>query len=212
MKKLIKGFATITSLFCLLSLVSCNMATEDELLATVGKTKKDNINTTIPTNSSSGESSALWSKFDGADMQVWEKTATLTETAEGLDIEIGSVGWWGMCFCNAAGVGPNDNPVTFDMSKVKKITFEAKASETASVLIAQSNSKAEDVNHKTIDLSTDYKTKTYELKSPEKNAYGLFDLLANSKGGTAKTGIVISIKNIKFIDAAENETVPTRNE
>lgn len=212
MKKLIKNLAAITSLFCLLSLVSCDMATEDELLATVGKTKKDNINTTIPANSNSGEASALWSMFDGADMQVWEKTATLTETAEGLDIEIGNVGWWGMCFCNAASVKPEEQPVTFDMSKVKKITFEAKASENASVLIAQSNSKAQDVHHKRIDLSTNYETKSYELTSPEKNAYGLFDLLANAKGGTAKAGVVISIKNIKFINADEVEIIPSRNE
>ena len=209
MKKIVKLVIALGMLSLLFSFAACDLPTESELLG--GNNKIINNDDPVIDNPGSG-SSALWSTFDGADMQVWENTATLTETEEGLDIEIGNAGWWGMCFCNAASVGPNDGAVTFDMSKVKKITFEAKASEKASVLIAQSDSKATDVNHKTIDLSTNYLLKSYELKSPEKNAYGLFDLLANSKGGTSKTGVVISIKNIKFLDANGNETVPTRNE
>ena len=209
MKKIVKLVTALGILSLLFSFASCDLPTESELLG--GNTKNINNDNPIIDNPGSG-SSALWSMLDGADMQVWEKTATLTETDEGLDIEIGTVGWWGMCFCNAASVGPNDGAVTFDMSKVKKITFEAKASEKASVLIAQSNSNAVDVNHKNIELSTSYLTKSYELISPEKNAYGLFDLLANNKGGTTKTGVVISIKNIKFLDVNGNEIVPSRNE
>lgn len=212
MKKIIKLLTAIGMLSLLFSFAACDIPTESELLGDGGKTVTKDPVTTIPSNDSNSGSSALWSMLDGADMQVWENTATLTETDEGLDIEIGTVGWWGMCFCNAASVGPNDGAVTFDMSKVKKITFEAKASEKASVLIAQSNSNAVDVNHKNIELSTNYLTKSYELISPEKNAYGLFDLLANNKGGTTKTGVVISIKNIKFLDVNGNEIVPSRNE
>ena len=156
--------------------------------------------------------SSLWSMFDGADMQVWEKTADLEETDEGLDITIGSSGWWGMCFCNSASTGV-DSPdcVTFDMSKVAKITFEAKASKKASMWVSQSDAESKAVNQTKISLSTSYATKTFNLKNPGKKDYGVLDIGGGDLNTTTESDVVISIKNIKFLDASGTEIVPTRN-
>lgn len=216
MKKSLKLLAALGMLSMLISVVACDMPTEEQLLGATTKEGEEASSSSGESTNSSGSnsSSPIWSKFDGADMQVWEDTVSLSPTADGLEIKIGSKGWWGMCFCNKADVDKlSPDCVTFDMSKVKKITFLAKASKEASMWIAQSNENATDVNHKLLNISTEFEEKTYELQSPGTHDYGLFDLGANDAvGGTKESKVVFTIKNIKFLDANGNEIVPSRNE
>ena len=159
----------------------------------------------------------LWSMLDGADMQMWSDpsglTAELEETSEGLKITvIGNENWWGMCFCNNAATDVAAGAVTFDMSKITKITFEAKASENASMWVSQSNAQAKVTNQKKIDLTTQFETKTFTLSNPGTKDYGVLDIGGGDLSTTVKKDLIIVIKNIKFFDANGNETVPSRNE
>ena len=209
MKKIVKLVTTLGILSLLFSFASCDLPTESELLG--GNNKIINRDDPVIDDPGSG-SSTLWSRFDGADMQVWGNTATLTETEEGLNIESGNAGWWGMCFCNSTGVGAGSDAVTFDMSKIKKITFEAKASENATMWASQSDATATVTNQTKINLSTSYATKEFVLRNPGTKDYGVLDIGGGDLDTTTKSDVVISIKNIKFLDANGNETVPTRNE
>lgn len=204
MKKLLRAIKALGLITVVLAFAGCDMLTEEELLATVGK-KVDG-------------GSVLWSSFEGAAMQVWlgetskKETAELHETADGLTIKIKDEGWWGMCFCNDAGVGADQNPVTFDMSGIAKITFEAKASEKASMWISQSPKDSKPVNQKAVSLGTSFEPKEYSLTNPGKDCYGVFDLGGGDKDTTTKSGVVITIKNIKFLDKDGKEIAPSRNE
>lgn len=209
MKKLLKIFAAFAMFATAISFASCDMATEEELL---------NKKTTAGGGGGAGSGSILWSSFDGAAMQVWQSefepynfTASLAETEEGLEITVLDEGWWGMCFCNDASVGANSNPVTFDMSKVKTITFEAKASKAGDIWISQSPRDSKPVNKQTVTLSTEFATKTYTLSNPGTDCYGVLDIGGEGSGIVASDSIV-TIRNIKFLDAEGTETVPSRNE
>ena len=217
MKKMLKIFAAFAMITMAISFASCDMATEDELLEDPKKT------TTGGTGGGGGggggsSSSPLWASFEGADMQVWKATkdspltADVEETDEGLKITIGSENWWGMCFCNDAAVGADDDPVTFDMSKVEKITFEAKASKAASMWVSQSDNKSKVINQKKVTLSTEFETKTYTLSEPGTNDYGVLDLGGGDLGTTVESDVVITVRNIKFLGADGSEKNPTRNE
>lgn len=229
MKKMFKLFATFAMISLVTSFAGCDLASEDELLnatpeKTTGTIPQDAGSTGESGSSESGgasgaevssgiSTSPLWSMFDGADMQVWEGTAMLEETDESLEITIGSAGWWGMCFCNAASVGAKSSDcVTFDMSKITKITFEAKASEKATMWVSQSDAESKPQNQTKINLTTSFETKSFTLKNPGTKDYGVLDIGGGDLGTTTKSDVVISIKNIKFLDANGTETVPTRNE
>ncbi len=211
MLKIEKLLIAVGIISMILSFTGCGLKTEAELL-NGGK------GTGLTPGSNTGSSSPIWSKFDGADMQVWndeatkKPTALLEEKSDCLAITIKAFGWWGMCFCNNASTGPGAGCTTFDMSNVKKITFEAKASENASMWVSQSNSAAQPTNQKKIELSTSYEEKTYVLNNPGKTDYGVLDLGGGDLNTTTKSDVVISIKNIKFFDANDVETIPARNE
>ena len=213
MKKLVKLLAAIGTLSLLFSFAACDIPTESELLGNNNKIIEKDPNVKTPGEVSNG---GLWSMLDGADMQVWrgdtDLTATLEETDEGLDITIGTQGWWGMCFCNSASVGVGPDAVTFDMSKIKKITFVAKASEDATMWVSQSDSAAKAANQVKINLTKSYATKEFVLKNPSTKDYGVLDIGGGDLGTTTKTDVIISIKNIKLFDANGNETVASRNE
>ena len=210
MKKVFKLLAAFGMISLMASFVSCSLLTEAELI-------EKNKQTPGP-NNGGGSSSILWSKFDGASMQVWKgevskkETAKLKETTEGLEITIGSEGWWGMCFCNDASVGANvSDVVTFDMSAIDKITFEAKASEVASMWVSQSDASSTVVNQQKIELTNEFATKTFTLSNPGKRDYGVLDIGGGDLATTTKSDVVITIKNIKFFTADGTETVPNRN-
>ena len=210
MKKIVKLLTALGMISLLFSFVACDIPTESELLGGDNK----NINNDDPVISSpGGGSSTLWSSFDGADMQVWENTATLTETDEGLDIEIGNAGWWGMCFCNAAGVGAGSDAVTFDMSKVAKVTIDVKANQNASMWVSCFDQSANTPNPKKIDIGTSYETKEVALSGNGNRDYGVLAIGGNNETGTTvKTGVVISIKNIKLFTSTGEEISPARND
>ena len=226
MKKMLKLFTAIAMLSLVISFAGCNMDTEDDLLEDAGKPvpgMQDGNNasggsstggtgsiggTGGAVGTGGGSTSPLWASFEGADMQVWENTAGLTPTDECLEIEVKNSEWWGMCFCNKADVAPGANAVTFNMSKVKKITFDAKATTALSIWVSQSNNAAEKKNDKTFAWTTEYETKTYTLLNPGTSDYGVLDIGGNSNPYEA----VISIKNIKFYNSEGTEIVPTRNE
>ena len=201
MKKMLKLFAAFAMLSLAVSFASCDLATEDELLETVaedpatpgntgsngtGSSGTGSNNNTGGTgtggsgsntgNSGSSSTSPIWSKFEGADMQVWVDTATLTPTAEGLDIKVKNADWWGMCFCNKADIGPEKEHVSFDMTKIKTITVEAKASAPVTIWLAQSDSNAAKVNDKEFEIDTTYKTLTYTLSNTSSHDYGVLDI------------------------------------
>ena len=97
MKKIAKLFAVTGMMSLLISFVGCDMATEADLVGTNPQTtvpatdntssadtekesddsNKDEKTNKPTTDKSSSDTTSLWSMFDGADMQVWEKTATL---------------------------------------------------------------------------------------------------------------------------------------
>lgn len=214
MKKLVKLLAAIGTLSLLFSFAACDIPTESELLGNNNKIIVEDPNVKTPGEVSNG---GLWSMLDGADMQMWSDpsglTAELEETSEGLKITvIGNENWWGMCFCNNAATDVAAGAVTFDMSKITKITFEAKASENASMWVSQSNAQAKVTNQKKIDLTTQFETKTFTLSNPGTKDYGVLDIGGGDLSTTVKKDLIIVIKNIKFFDANGNETVPSRNE
>ncbi len=211
MKKIVKLIAALGMLAMAFSFVGCDMATEDELNGVVegGNTGGTGGNK----GNGTAASTPLWSMFEGADLQVWEKTADLTPTKEGLEIKIGSLGWWGVGFCNAAGVGPSaGDVVTFDMSEVASISFEAKASENASMWVSCFDQSAGTPNPKVVNISTSYETKTVAISGNGRNDYGVLTIGGNNETGTTvKTGVRITIKNVKFLNSAGTEITPKRN-
>jgi len=219
MKKSLRLLAALGMLSMLISLVACDMPTEDQLLGATTKEGEEagsSSGDSKDSASSTGTKSPLWSKFEGADMQVWVIEGTTTTTADVspksdcIEIAIKSAGWWGMCFCNDKAVAANAGAVTFNMSQVKTITFEAKASETASMWVAQMPTAP--TNQQRVELSTEFAEKSYSLVNPGSNDYGVLSIGGGDLNTTVKTGVKISIKNIKFLDANGNEIVPSRNE
>lgn len=210
MKKSLRLLAALGMLSMLISVVACDMPTEEQLLGATTKEGEDAGASSGESSNSSGSnsSSPIWSKFEGADMQIWVDTATLTPTADCLEIKVKNSEWWGMCFCNKADVGADEGAVTFNMSGISTITFDAKASSPVTIWVAQSDAVAEKQNVKNVSLTTTFETKTYTLQNPGNRDYGVLDI----GGDNNPFGTIISIKNIKFLDAAGNETVPSRNE
>lgn len=158
----------------------------------------------------SGTTSGIWSKFEGADIQIWSNTFTAEEdSTDGLVITVGSVGWWGGCFCNAGAVAPTaSDVVTFDMSNVAKITFDAKASASGSMWVSCSDSAANTKGKTTMNLTTDFVSQTFNCTGNVSSTdYGVLDF-----GGENASGTIVYIKNIAFYDSTGTEIVPTRNE
>ena len=207
MKKIVKLLTALGLVSLMVSFAGCGLKTEAELL---------NGSTTRGGEANGGESSPLWSSFEGADMQVWVIEGTSTTTADVaqrsdcIEITIKDAGWWGMCFCNDKAVGANQSPVTFDMSQVASITFEAKASQTASMWVSQIPGAT--ANQQRIELSTDFAEKTFNLSNPTNHDYGVLAIGGGDLETTVTTGVKISIKNIKFLNEAGAEIAPSRNE
>ena len=233
MKKMLKIITALAMVSLAISFAGCSMDTEEDLLnasPSTGKTGGSGLNngsgnqiSTGGNNSGASDDSddevSLWASFDGASMQVWKDewtkalTADLNETDEGLEITVGDSGWWGMCFCNDASVGANDGPVTFDMSKVAKITFEAKASKAGSIWVAQSPRDSNPANTQTKKLTKEFQTISYSLVNPGTDCYGVLDIGGDpNRGNIVASDSVITIKNIKFLDAKGNDCNPSRNE
>lgn len=152
----------------------------------------------------------LWSSFEGADIQIWSGTFTAeSDSTDGLKITVGSAGWWGGAFCDKA----DGSGLYFDMSKVAKITFDAKSSKIGSMWVSSSNNKAEVTGQTKIDLSTEWETKVFDCSaSVSSNDFAVLDIGGGDLATTVDAGFVIYLKDITFWDSDNKEIVPTRNE
>lgn len=206
MKKIVKLLTALGLVSLMVSFAGCGLKTEAELLNGTTRGGEEN----------GGGSSPLWSSFEGADMQVWviegttTTTADVAQQADCIEITIKDGNWWGMCFCNDKAVAANQNPVTFDMSQVKTITFEAKASETASMWVSQM--PVDTANQQRVELSTAFEEKTFTLVNPSRRDYGVLAMGGGALNTTGTQGVKIYIKNIKFLNEAGAEIAPSRNE
>jgi hypothetical protein len=167
------------------------------------------------TGSGTTDTTGLWSKFDGADCQIWGSTFTAAESGDGSGwiFTVGSAGWWGGCFCNSGSVAPTDTGViTFDMSKVAKISFDVKGSAVGSFWASTSDAAAKTANQTAIPLTTDWVNKSFTVSGTSAKDYGVLDIGGGDLSTTTTAGYEVYIKNIAFWDASGNEIVPTRNE
>lgn len=198
MKKLVSALAI---LFTLTLITSCQNAAIAN--GTTGEIRVGN-----------GGNSVLWSSFDGTDLQIWDGTFTAeTDNTNGLIITVGSVGWWGGSFCNNGATAANAvDVVTFNMSNVAKITFDAKASATGSMWVSNSNSSATGQGLTAITLTTEWATKTFNCSgSVSANDYAVMAIGGGELSTTTTSGYKVYIKNIAFWNSSGVEITPSRN-
>lgn len=156
----------------------------------------------------------LWKTFEGADLQIWPNGDSFTadDTKGYLEVTIGSLGWWGGCYCDSkSGKVGTAGYVSFDMSKVAKITFDAKGSATGSFWVSQSDKDSKTANQVAVSLTTDWVAQTYTTSGTSSTDYGVLDIGGGDKATTTTAGYKVYIRNIAFYDASGAEIVPTRN-
>lgn len=216
MKKSRTSFIVLFMMAIALLFASCQAESDPYDDSTSTSTQTGGSSSGGSTGSSTGGSSStgLWSKFAGCDLQIWLNTFTAETGDDGIAITVGSAGWWGGCFCNKGSVGATDSGVVkYDMSKVAKITFDAKGSAAGAFYICNSDSAAQKKGGATIPLTTAWVSQTYSCStSVSATDYGLFDVIGASDAGTNTTttaGYIVYIKNVAFWDASNNEIVPT---
>ncbi|MBC6714509.1 hypothetical protein [Treponema sp. Marseille-Q3903] len=150
----------------------------------------------------------FWSKFEGTDFQIWAATCDLDAKATGLEITVGNKGWWGFGLCNNSALGPSDPHVSYNMTKVAKITLEAKSNKNKGKLkLLQIDDKAKDSNPKLTPFKTDFEKITYDLVNPNSKAFAVFAIAGEGCG----QGDVITIRKVAFWDSEGKEIVPTLN-
>ena len=150
----------------------------------------------------------FWSKFEGTDFQIWDATCDLDAKATGLEITVGNKGWWGFGLCNNSALGPSDPHVSYNMTKVAKITLEAKSNKNKGKLkLLQINKLAKDSNPKLTPLKTDFEKITYDLQNPDSKAFAVFAIAGEGCG----QGDVITIRKVAFWDSNGKEIVPDLN-
>ena len=150
----------------------------------------------------------FWSKFEGTDFQIWEATCDLEAKDTGLEITVGNKGWWGFGLCNNYALKPSDPHVSYNMTKVAKITLEAKSNKNKGKLkLLQIDDKAKDSNPKLTPFKTDFEKITYDLVNPNPKAYAVFAIAGEGCG----QGDVITIRKVAFWDSEGKEIVPTLN-
>ncbi len=207
MKKLTKIFCAAGLALLAFAFTSCADAIVND-----GSNVRSYINSS---NSGASGGAIPFSKFEGCDLQIWSNTFTAATTTEGLVITVGSVGWWGGAFVNNGAVGPTDSGVvTYDMSNVSKITFEAKISSEGDIWISTSDSTASAGadKGKTFTLTTEWPESPYEFKiSDGTNKVSTKDYGVLAVGGANVSGTTITLKNIAFYDSDGNEIVPGVN-
>ena len=204
MKKITKAFVALASVFTLFTLASCADAIVDD---------GTHVRTYTGGNGGASGGVAPFSMYnDIFDVQIWEATFTANIT-DCLSISVGSVGWWGGAFVAKGAVGPTDaGVITFDMSAVSKIVFDAMISTDGNIWVSTSTADAKagaDVG-KQFSLTTEWQTFEFVISDGKnavsKNDYGLFAV-----GGTNPSETEVRIKNIAYYDANGNEIVPTVN-
>lgn len=217
MKKLVNILSSLVLAFCALSAFSCANAIVDD-----GTNVRSYVNSSGGGgNSGSGGGAIPFKTYnDVFDIQIWSNSFTATTNSECLTITVGSVGWWGGAFVASGSVQPTDSSVvTYDMSLVKKISFDAMAS-VAGKFVAYGGSDSSAATHDPFEVSvtTEWQNFEFDVSSGSSKDYSLFCLggatdpeATQSLGGSWASGSTISIKNIAFYDSTGNEIVPTVN-
>lgn len=169
---------------------------------------------TIDDDSEMGESGGVvpFSMYkDIMDMQVWAdyNAACETNILDGA-LEIVQTGeWYGVAICSDKGANDKSSSAAiYDMSKIAKITFEAKSEPTGTKL----NFSACTENASTYVLTDEYQKFEYDMSKADHaktgNHYCMVSLVQNE----LKSGVTHYIKNIAFFDESGNEIVPTLNQ
>jgi hypothetical protein len=196
----LKNVAKIVGIGCMVIAISAFVACSSAA---------DSSGSDDDTDGTSSTSSALWSSFEGCDIQIWYGFTADTSN-DYLEMTVGDdVTWWGGAFVNDASA---TDAITFDMSDVAEITFSAKGSDTGSFWISHENSSGTLSNQTAISLSTDWESCTYTCNGVTSTDLAVFAFGGGDLSTTVTEGYVVSIKNIAFWDAEGNEIVPTRNE
>lgn len=218
MKKIVNIFASLALAFFGLGLISCADAIVDD-----GSNVRSYVNSAGgPGNSGANGGAVPFKTFnDIFDIQIWTASFTATINSGCLTITVGSVGWWGGAFVASGSVDPKDSGVvTYDMTSVKKISFDAMAS-VAGKFVAYGGSDSLAALHDPFEVSvtTEWQNFEFDVSKGSSKDYSLFclggatdpDADLGTLGGSWANGSTISIKNIAFYDANGNEIVPTVN-
>lgn len=145
---------------------------------------------------------------DKMDFQVWTdyNGGCTTQKQDGALVIVQTGNWYGVAICSAANA--NDSSASgaiYDMSKIAKITFEAKAETEGTKL----NFSACTENAVSYPLSTEYQSFEYDMSKASHaksgNHYCMVSLVQNE----TTTGVIHYVKNIAFWDASGTEIIPT---
>ena len=147
----------------------------------------------------------------GASVQIWENSFELAESDsnDSVCLKITKTpNWWGGtygCFDTGAPAG------TYDLSKIRSATFQAKASKSCTAVFALVlNVKKEnswDSATKECSLAESYQSFSIEL-SDDQTLNDDIDTLFQVLNGTIEAGDFLYIKDFAFFDANGNEVVP----
>jgi hypothetical protein len=155
----------------------------------------------------STEKSQLFKTFAGCGIQIWQNEWGAHENTFAIDyvsgtITVGSVGWWGGAFgCYDNGIS---NGATFNLTNIKKITFEAKASSYGTIYF-----NIDENNKNEVDLTPNFKE--YTIKVPHARSKTDVLFMIGGVRDVNDMGTQITIKNIAFWDGNGNEVVPKYN-
>jgi hypothetical protein len=97
------------------------------------------------------------------------------------------------------------------MSKVAKITFDAKASAAGSFWVSTGGSDTKPLHQVSVPLTTDWVSQTYSTSGTSSADYAVLDFGGGDLSTTTTSGYKVYIRNIAFLDASGKEIVPTRN-
>ncbi len=195
MKKITKAIFALASAFTLLFLASCADAIVD-----------DGTHIRSYTSSEGGAGGAVPFHMynDVMDLQIWADNgggATAASTKEEL-IVTQTGGWWGIAICSKSNANDDtDSAKIYDMSKVAKVTFEAKSDKATSIWL----SGCDNANKTTVTITDEYPEEPYEVEFKTK-IEGKHYAIVFIGGETADASWYI--KNISFFDDSGNEIIP----
>ncbi|MCR5218275.1 hypothetical protein [Treponema sp.] len=174
------------------------------ILFTACTSSKVKVETSSFTEEFVSENVKLFTSFAGCGVQIWQNEWGNHEATFALDydkgcITVGSVGWWGGSFgCYNNGIPDGSR---LNLSKIKKVTFEAKASSYGTFYMNFDNGMKNEIN-----VSKNFKQYTIDLSGLSKESDYLFTI-----GGVRdlnESGTKIYLRNISFYDNEGNETIP----
>lgn len=163
---------------------------------------------------------APFKSVTGASIQIWENTFEFADSDSSDEVCIKILktpGWWGGaygCYDQGATAGK------YDLSKVRSVTFQAKASSSCTVVFGLITNEwgYDDTgkegwlsSKKEIDIATEYKTKEIKLDE-DKTLSDDIDTLFQFMNGSIGANEYLYIKDFAFFDANGEEIVPTPKE